>query len=194
MTRFEYLAIFYGIVVGLALENVASSFHRLLAAGKRVRWHWMAPTNAIGSATATLGQFWLWWVARDMKIPNPRFVTFLPGAVTAILLYLVCAATLPDDVPAEGIDLREFYFSTRRQFWSLVAAVGLIGMIGEIWALARTGFDPRFVVFHTPILIGSLVVAMLAASLIYVRASWWHAVGIVAITTATFLFYGPMNL
>ena len=194
MTRFEYLAIFYGIVVGLALENVAASFHRLLSAGKRVRWHWMAPTNAIGTATVTLGQFWLWWVGRDMKIANPRFVTFLPGAVTAILLYLVCAATLPDDVPAEGIDLREFYFSSRRQFWSLVIAVTLIGAGSEIWALARAGFDPRFVAFHTPILIGSLVSATLAASLIYVRAPWWHAVGIAAITSASFLFFAPLKL
>jgi hypothetical protein len=42
MTRFEYVAIFYGIVVALAIETVLVNFHRLLSARKSVRWHWMA--------------------------------------------------------------------------------------------------------------------------------------------------------
>ena len=34
MTEFEYAAIFYGILVALAIEAVAANLHRLLAAGR----------------------------------------------------------------------------------------------------------------------------------------------------------------
>lgn len=47
MTRFEYAAIFYGIVVALAVEIVLLRLHRLLAARHRVRWHWMALATAV---------------------------------------------------------------------------------------------------------------------------------------------------
>src|SRR5262249_34583435 len=143
MTRFEYFSIFSGIVVALAIENVAASFHRLFEARGRVRWHWMAPTNAVTSATATLGMFWLFWVTRNTQIPNPTFLTFLPGAVAIILFYLMCAATLPDEVSAAGIDLKEFYFSTRRQFWGLVIAAILFNVGVTVWKIAWANFDPQ---------------------------------------------------
>jgi len=194
MTRFEYVSIFNGIVVALALENVASSFHKLFEAGGRVRWHWMAPVNAIGAVTGTLGQFWLFWVTRNMPMPSPTFLAFFPGAVTLVLLYLVCAATLPDMIPETGIDLREFYFSTRRQFWSLVVATLLLTVGVGVWRLSRYGFDAQAVRLNAPYLLGTLVFAAFAASMIYVKASWWHVIGIIVITSGVFLLFGPMKL
>lgn len=194
MTRFEYVSIFNGIVVAVALENVASSFHKLLEAGDRVRWHWMAPTNAIGASIATLGQFWLWWVGRDAQFGQPTFLTFVPAAVTAIPLYLVCAATLPDSAPESGIDLRRFYFSSRRQLWSLVLAVTLLRLAVEVLAIMRAKFDPRMVDLDAPFLAGSLAGAAVAGSMIFVRAPWWNGLGIIAVTAGTILLFGPMKL
>lgn len=194
MTRFEYFSIFNGIVVALAIENVASSFHKLFEAGDRVRWHWMAPATAIVSAVGTLGQFWLWWVGRNVQLANPMFLNFLPGAVAAILLYLVCAAALPDTVPETGIDLKDFYFSSRRQFWILVAAATLLGACVNAWSMVRANFDPQFVRLNAPILLGTLAAASIAFSLVYVRASWWHTLGIIIVTSGVFFLFGPMKL
>jgi hypothetical protein len=194
MTRFEYFSIFSGIVVALAIENVASSFHKLFDASGRVRWHWMAPTNAVASATATLGMFWLFWATRNTQVSNPTFLTFLPGAVAIILFYLMCAAALPDEVPDGGIDLREFYFSTRRQFWSLVVAAILFNVCVTVWRIAWANFDPRLVRANTPYLLGGLVFAAVAGSMLYVRASWWHALGIFAIASGVLVLFGPMKL
>ena len=194
MTRFEYLAIFNGIFVALALENIASSLHKLLEAGGRVRWHWMAPTNAIGSAIVTIGTFWLWWAHRDGALVDTTVFTFLPGAATLILMYLACAATLPDEIPETGIDLKEFYFSRRQQYWSIVGSTTLLVACTSAWSMARHNFDPQQIHLGAPILIGSLFAASIAGSMIYVRASWWHAVGIIAMTSGVIFLYGPLKL
>src|SRR5215469_13078448 len=80
MTRFEYVSIFNGIVVALAIENVAASFHKLFEASGRVRWHWMAPTNAMGTSIGALAVFWSAWVGRNVLPTNPTLLTFLPTA------------------------------------------------------------------------------------------------------------------
>lgn len=41
----EYAAIYFGIIVGLALTNILTSIHKLVEAGSRVRWHWLAPVS-----------------------------------------------------------------------------------------------------------------------------------------------------
>jgi len=194
MTRFEYVAIFNGIFVALALENIASSFHKLLEAGGRVRWHWMAPTNAIGSAIATIGSFWLWWAARDKTLVDATVFTRLPSATELFLLYLACAAALPDEVPETGIDLREFYFSRRQQYWSIVGATALLVACASTWAMVRHNFDPQLIRIDAPILVGTLVAAAIAASMIFVRASWWHALGIMAMTSGVIFIYGPTKI
>jgi len=194
MSHFEYVSIFNGIIVALALENVAASFHKLLDAGRRVRWHWMAPVNAIGSATAALGAFWLTWLLRDVQGGSSTFLTFMLSAFASVALYLVCATTLPDEVPEAGIDLKVFYFSSRRLLWSLVLAAVLLRTSLVLVAILRTNFDPRIVRINTPFLIGQLVAAAIAVSMVHVRAYWWHAVGIVVVTAGVLFLFGPMKL
>jgi hypothetical protein len=194
MTRFEYVSIFNGIIVALALENVAASFHKLFEANARVRWHWMAPTNAIGASVATLGWFWLQWIARDLPPVNPTVFTFLPSALSSILLYLICAAALPDEVPAAGVDMKDWYFSSRKQFWSLVGVGAVVTVFVLSWSVVRHNFAPANVRLNTPFIIGELVVAALSASLIWTRAQWWHAVAIVVITAGVFFIFGPIRI
>jgi hypothetical protein len=42
----EYVAAFISIMVGLALADLATSFQRLLRAGKRVKWDLLTPASA----------------------------------------------------------------------------------------------------------------------------------------------------
>jgi len=194
MTRFEYAAIFNGIFVALALENIAASFHKLIDAGRRVRWHWMAPTNAIGSAIATIGQFWVWWRGRDIVAVNPTVFSVLLNAATLFLLYLACAATLPDDVPESGIDLKAFYFSKRQQYWSIVEVTVLLATCNQAWFLVFHNFEPQLVQLNGPMVYGGLAIAAIVASLIVVKAPWWHTLAIITITSGVILQYGPLKL
>jgi len=194
MVRFEYLAIFYGIIIGLALGNIASSVHKLLEAGNRVRWHWMAPTNAAGVTVATLGQFWAWWIARDTTFGQPIFLTYLPGSVASLLLYVVCALTLPDTVPEAGINLREFYFSSARRFWSVFAIYLLLRLFQQTMFITLAKFDLRPFALLLPFLFALLVMVPIAVSLAYVRAPWWHGLWICLFFVIALALFGPMRL
>lgn len=194
MSRFEYAAIFYGFVVGLALQNILSSVHKLLEAGRRVRWHWMAPATALYTAILTLGSFWSWWLKRDENHGQRTFLTFLLTAAALSLLFLACAATLPDDVPEAGIDLRHYYFENQRRFWSLFAATFALNALTWVIALAQSGFDPRFLRADLPVLAGNVVGVAIGLVSMYVRSPRWHAFAIVASLAFILLVFAPMQL
>ncbi len=194
MTRFEYAAIFYGFVVGLALQNILSSVHKLLEAGGRVRWHWMAPATALYTTILTLGSFWSWWLKRDENHGQRTFLTFLLTAAALSLLFLACAATLPDDVPEQGLDLRQYYFDNQRRFWSLFTATFALNALTWVIALVQSGYDAQFLRADLPILIGNVAGIAIGLTSIYVRKPWWHAVAIVASLAFVLLVFAPMQL
>ena len=145
MSRFEYAAIFYGIVVALAIEGVAANLHRLLAAGQKVRWDWMAPATAVNASLVTLVEFWILWSQRNEWSGSYSFFAFLPFAISLIFMYLSAAATLPDEVPPEGLDLRTFYFDNRAHYWGLVAGFFAFNVLLNVIDLFRFGwFGPTW--------------------------------------------------
>ena len=89
MTKFEYAAIFYGIIVALAVEGVAASLHRLFAAGGKVRWHWMAPATAFNASMVTLAEFWIIWSQRGEWTGHFSFLDFFPFAISLVFMYLL---------------------------------------------------------------------------------------------------------
>ena len=178
MTTFEYNAIFYGIVVAMAIETVLVSFHRLLAAGKCVRWHWMAPATAVNASLVTLGEFWILWTDRNQWTGNYSFFQFLPYAIALLLMFLSAAATLPDEVPAEGIDLKAFYFDNRRHYWGLVAAYFGFNILLNLVSLVRFGPDAGWQQ-NLRWFVGDFVGLGIAGLLIVFRTYWVHVTGIV---------------
>ena len=114
----EYVSVFVSIVLGLGVADLAVSLHKLLLAQKRVRWDWLSP--AIASFTA-LNIIAVWWATYEwyQRAPNLTMLAFVPDFILLSLLFLTAAAALPEEVPAEGLDLREFYFSRSRYFWTL---------------------------------------------------------------------------
>jgi hypothetical protein len=187
MTRFEYVAIFYGIVVAMAIETVLASTHRLLAAGKRVRWHWMAPATAVNGSLVTLGEFWILWSDRDQWKGHFSFFQFLPWAVPLALMFLGAAATLPDEVPEEGLDLKAFYFDNRRHYWGLVAAYFAVNIAINVVNLIRFGPNGAWQE-NERWMIGDFAGLGTAVLLFVFRAYWLHAVGI-ALGLISLLFF-----
>ena len=193
MTYFEYLAIYIGIIVGLALSNIFMSLHKLIEAASRVRWHWMAPATAIYAATITLGSFWSLWVRRN-DVVHHTFLTALPTAIALGLLFLTCAAALPDDVPQSGLDLKAYYFDNRRRFWGFSTGTHALNLL--TWLLALVQFDDggKAMTHGFLPMIGNGMEAAVSLSLVFVRASWWHAIGIVSLWAFSLFYFGPMQL
>ena len=194
MTEFEYAAIFYGILVALAIEAVAANFHRLLAARGRVKWHWMAPATAVNASLVTLVEFWTLWLRRNESSGGYSFLLFLPFAISLVFMYLSAAATLPDEVPADGLSLRSFYFDNRSHYWGLVVGLFVFNILLNMIDQFRFGwFGPTWQ-RDLPQLAGDLVAIGVAAPLTYVRNYWWHAIGICTGTLYLLVFASTMAL
>jgi len=104
---------------------------------------------------------------------------FLPSFLTLVLLFLLGSAALPDEVPAEGLSLREYYDRNGPYFWSLFAAVlGWLILVDGV-TNARSGAISAWLRQN---LIEFAILAVFV-SLIFVRRRWWHAVAFLILTT-----------
>lgn len=106
MSAFEYVSVMASIIIGLALVDVLVSLNRLIRAGRLVRWDWAAPLAAV-LVVLTLIQIW-WGLYRPEEQPM-TIGQFLPLLVELVILFLLGAAALPDEVPADGLDLKAYY-------------------------------------------------------------------------------------
>jgi len=122
MSVIEYVSVFVSIVLGLAVAELGVSFHKLMRARRRVQWDWMSLALAFVMLLEVL-QFW--WLSYDWYAHTTglRLVEFLPNLALLLLIYLMAAAVLPDEVPEAGLSLRSFYVDSARYFWSLVLAI-----------------------------------------------------------------------
>lgn len=111
----EHVSVFVSIILGLGIADLAVSLHKLMLAKKRVNWDWLSPAVAIFTA---LNIIVVWWATFEHQASD-NMLDFVPYFILLILLFLAAAASLPEEVPAEGIALREFYFSRSRYFWTL---------------------------------------------------------------------------
>jgi hypothetical protein len=68
--------------------------------------------------------FWwgaYWWLSHVRLLSMGEF---LPTLLSAVALFLLAAAVLPDEVPADGLDLKTWYVRNAGHIWAL-AFIGL---------------------------------------------------------------------
>ena len=112
MNTFEYITALVAVVIGLAIADLVTSLHRLLRHRKVIRWDWVSPLAALVILAELFNLWWGWrgFTGRTMGEVLPYFVAL-------ILIYLSASITLPDEVPAEGLDLGRYFDENRSYFW-----------------------------------------------------------------------------
>lgn len=175
MSAFEYTSVMASIIIGLALVDVLVSLNRLIRAGGLVRWHWAAP---VASVLVVLTLIQVWWSLYSPQDAGLTIGQFLPLLVELVILFLLSAAALPDEVAAEGVDLKAYYHRNGRYFWSLFTAA-------LAWPIAMDvgGAMAKGAVFD--LLSGRIVdlgVLVIFASLIFIRKLWWHAIAMLLLS------------
>ncbi|WP_426692687.1 hypothetical protein ACMC5O_001650 [Sphingomonas sediminicola] len=183
MDTFEYITALVAVVIGLAIADLATSLHRLLRNRKRVRWDWVAPLSAL-LILAEL--FNLWW--RWHGFSGTTAGQVVPYFLALILIFLAACITLPDEVPADGIDLAHHFDENRRYFWFVYASyVALLIALISIRDL-HNGLTARALLsryyFDYPWLVA-------AYAMIFVRKRWIN--GIVMLASLGWLVIG-LNL
>ncbi len=180
MGTFEYITALIAVVVGLALADMATSLHRLLRNRSRVRWDWVAPLAAILIVVELFNNWWNW---RDFT--GSTFADVAPYFLALILLFLTASATLPDEVPDEGLNLGRYFDENRAYFWTLygcylIVWIG-IGAARDISRGATLGQLLGTWYFDYASIIACFV-------LVFVRLRWVS--GVVILITLIWLLYG----
>ncbi len=173
MTAGDYVAAFASIIVALAVTDLAHSMHRLLRARKRVRWDWLPLAVALLILLATL-QFW--WAFFDVWRSGSQFALggFLPAFISLLLLFFCASAALPDECPADGLDLKTYYLENRTYFWSLFLLLTVSAMVSVISRRVTPGMTASD--FVSLILAdGNLTIVVISVVLIMTKNRWVHA-------------------
>jgi hypothetical protein len=139
MAANEYLLGLLAIISGLAVVDLLSSLHHLFAAKARVRWDWLALTAATEIALTLVVSWWISWQGLgskpDIDLPLWRFILML-GQLSA--LYMSVRGCLPDTVPDEGIDLKDYYARFSGYMWGAMLVANLLLLFAYLlseWSL-----------------------------------------------------------
>ncbi len=186
MHPFSLILPLVSVFVGLAVTDVAKSLHVLLRTRRRVRWDALPLAAAF---IAVLTTYNLWWRLLGTADPAP-FLTlggFLPLAAQLLVLYLLCAAVLPDAVPDDGLDLRTFYDDNGPYVWTLFALhiALLIATRGFLFPDASVGAG-RIAV--------NVVALVVAGGLALVRVRRVHAVALAVMCGLALVDWAGLSL
>jgi hypothetical protein len=137
----SYLRVLLSVWVGLGLGQLVQALNRLVRFHGGVRWDWL-PLTWAGLAFLMVVQVW-WAYFTILQSPIwTNLVAFLLPLLAFVILYLICAAALPDvSTVKEGqeVDLTRFHFSQNRYFFGLWTALLVIAVL--VRGLVERRFD-----------------------------------------------------
>ena len=171
MSIAEHISVFISIIIGLAVGDLLVSFHRLLRARRRVRWAWMPLGVALFGLLLTVNYWWLsfGWFEDTSAL---SVAGFMPVLTQVVVLFLLVANSLPDEVPADGLDLEEWYFGNAQLYWSLALMSLLLDLVVDGWRVAQSvSTTAQFLSAKG----GQIMVLPFLALMIVVRRKWYHA-------------------
>ena len=105
------------IVLGVAITFELEHLNRVLRS-RAVKWHWAQPIFALFVLLTIISY---WWGAAKNPQGTITLGEFLPVMFQLVMLALLAAASFPDKVPEDGLDLAEYYQENRRYQWLLMA-------------------------------------------------------------------------
>jgi hypothetical protein len=126
METFGYLAVFYSIILGLAITRVFSGFAELINLRQTVRWY---GPFIIWGAFLLFFAAWEWWVIfrwhthRSWSFPLYGFLAIRPS-----LIYFATHLLLPEFESESRVDLREQLSRVRRWLFAIVGLAVLLGI------------------------------------------------------------------
>lgn len=191
MSTGDYIATFASILVGLAVADLVTSFNRLMRARARVAWDWLPVAVALLVLLSSV-QFWwsrfpLWTAAQTFS-----FAAFLPDLLLLLLIFFLAAASLPDEMPAEGrFDLGAYYRDNARYFWGLFAAFVATAMIVRASRAAAAGAGAGEILLGNWVNLLSVALMILLA---FTARRWLHAAVVLLISALVISLWVRMTI
>ena len=180
MTPFDYAIGLISIVVGLALADIAGNLQRLLRCGRAVKWDGRVLLSVTLAIVMITGMWFALWSIRGVNavLSYPFFLSLF---LEFMVLYLICAACLPDE-PVANRDLTVYYEHNSRYLWTLFALFQIAAFVHAIYFASLRSSDYRSLL-STGILMAAP--AILSFLLAFTRSRAFHYLAVVALL----LFY-----
>jgi hypothetical protein len=118
LDAFEYAMGLFSVVIGLAVTDVATSFHRLMRSRRDVRWDPLTLAVAVYTLCMAVYMWFDIWGVRRIEATR-QFFFYLALVAQLFVLFLAAAASLPDEA-TERPDLKAYYAENRPYFWWLM--------------------------------------------------------------------------
>lgn len=161
---FDYLAVFFSIILGLAVTEILQGLRRLLIKRERVALHLPALLWA-GILLAMLAQAW-WAMFGLRELTDWTFGMYAIVLLQAILLYMAAALALPELDGDGGLDMQAAYFAQARPFFLLMVGVVLASLLKDVVIRGQLP-DTANLAFHGVLAAASVVAAI-------TRNDWFH--------------------
>ena len=187
----EYVLGLMAIISGLAITDLVASLHRLLRARTRVQWDWLTLVVAAFVGMALTASWFISWRVNVVENYNPTFWRFFFLTLGQLVpLYLAAAAALPDEVPPEGLDLKQFYAENSRYIWGALTTMMIMFIItGSVLYVLRGDYRAAGMnVLQTPFVLPTLLLAVIRS-----RAVHRVLVPVTVIAAFFLVFRMPLN-
>jgi hypothetical protein len=187
---FEYAIGVFAVLIGLAIADIATSFHRLLRCKLPVKWDPLALIAALYALCMAIYMWFDLWGVRNFSATR-HFLFYLLLFGQLFILFLVAASSLPDEADT-SIDLREFYAANRQTFWTLVVLFQ-IGYVGA--GFYFIGGMPKLPKLFMAILIIQMIAPLvLSLMLLVTKSRAVHYVCIALLFVAMLVHYGRASI
>ena len=98
---FEFALGLFSVLIGLSIADVATSLHRLIRKHDLVRWDPLALLAALFALLMAIGMWFDLWGIRNATSVR-HFFLYLALVASFFVLFLLAAASLPDEVSGAG--------------------------------------------------------------------------------------------
>ena len=191
MRAFEYALGLFSVLIGLAIADIATSFHRLVRSTAAVKWDPLALLAALYALLIAVGMWFDLWGVRGVEATR-HFFFYLVMIALLFMVFLVAAAALPDD-PESGRDLRAFYARNQRYFWTLIALFQLgYLLLGLYFAGGLLRRAPPYYRFAFATQTGVQFLVPLA--LVFLKSRPLHYAGLAVLLATAAWHYAPYSI
>ena len=173
-TPFEFAMGLFSVLIGLAVVDVATSFHRLMRLRMSIRWDALTLLAALYTLCAAVYMWFDLWGVRHFAATR-HFPFYLALVSLFFVLFLAAATSLPDE-PSEATNLRSYYELNRRYFWTLLTLFQIGYTVFGVYFVASE--LPKFPLWIGLLLLGLMTgPTLISASLIFWKSRTAHYSG-----------------
>ena len=115
MSSFEFIAVLFSVIIGLAISHLLAAVSDLVESSKRVKLYWITSIWIITVLIWDIFSWWGLWELQSLEFWN--YPSFFLVVVNLSGLYLMTTLVLPQASESKNIDLRQHYYSVRKIFF-----------------------------------------------------------------------------